>query len=206
MAFKNFLSDEYAQNNKDKLVKILIILLIIVVGLGLFVVKGNGNDEIAVQTATETEKPQKEKEVSLLIVDVGGAVKNPAVVELESDSRVDDAINAAGGLTDDADISEINRAAVIEDGQKIYIPFKGSAVASAGSESGSTGEANSGKVNLNLADSTALQTLNGVGPVTAEKIIRYRKKHNGFKKLTDLKKIDGIGDKTYEKLKDYVCL
>lgn len=209
MGLKNITEDRYTGGKKEKLLKFSIVGLIIAVGIGLFIF-GDEDEEISVSSAendwiTEGNMKEKTEETSFLIVDVGGAVKDPDVVELDSGSRVEDAIDAAGGLTADADTTEINRAAKIEDGQKIYIPFRGKADPTS-PNSESTGGSNAGKVNINLADSTALQTLYRIGPVTAEKILEYREKHGNFKKITDLKKVDGIGDKIFEKIKDEVCL
>ena len=147
-------------------------------------------------------------------MDVGGAVKSPQVVELEEDSRVGDAISAAGGLKDNADPAGINQAAFLTDGEKVYIPVKGETAPLVSGISGQqalpTGDAAtagaSAKVNLNTATSEELQTLNGVGPATAEKILDYRTANGGFKKIEDLKNVNGIGDKTFEKLKEQIMV
>ena len=153
-----------------------------------------------------------------LYVDIGGAVKSPKLAELPSGSRVEDAIQEAGGLTQKADISTINRAELLTDGQKIYIPEMGeitegasgaggslSGASSASASSGGSGTA-SGKVNINTADITQLQTLTGVGPVTAQKILDYRAQNGRFTAIEDLKNVSGIGDKTFEKMKDQVTV
>lgn len=157
-------------------------------------------------------------------VDIGGAVKNPMLARLTSGSRVEDAIEQAGGLTSDADIAQINRAEILTDGQKIYIPKKGEsgypgdtgsgAAETSGSGTGGvggtgtggSGESALGKVNINTADLTQLQTLSGVGPVTAQKIIDYRTQSGRFSTIEDLKNVSGIGDKTFEKLKDSITV
>ena len=148
----------------------------------------------------------------IIYVDVGGAVKHPMLAELKSGSRVEDAIEAAGGLKDDADLSQINRAAILNDGEKIYIPAEGEEAAAAGS-SGTTTDAgqdipgiSSGRININTADETLLQQLTGVGPVTAQKIIDYREENGNFKSIEDLKNVSGIGDKTFEKTKDDITI
>lgn len=153
-----------------------------------------------------------------LYVDIGGAVKSPKLAELPSGSRVEDAIQEAGGLTQKADISTINRAELLTDGQKIYIPEMGeitegvsgaggslSGASSASASSGGSGTV-SGKVNINTADITQLQTLTGVGPVTAQKILDYRTQNGRFTAIEDLKNVSGIGDKTFEKMKDQVTV
>ena len=154
-----------------------------------------------------------------IFVDIGGAVKTPMLAELPNGSRVDDAIEAAGGLRKEADMTNINRAEFLVDGQKVFIPsyaldedgniIESSAAGSvpdSGTSSATGAIDPSGKVNINTADSTQLQTLNGVGPATAQKIIDYRDSSGRFTTIEDLKNVSGIGDKTFEKLKDYICV
>ena len=154
-----------------------------------------------------------------IYVDIGGAVKSPMLAVLPPGSRVEDAINKAGGLTSDADLNTINRAEVLVDGQKVYIPKKGEtgidtggvssgtgSGATSGVTSGSAGSSASGKVNINLADSTQLQTITGVGPATAQKILDYRTRNGRFNSIEDLKNVSGIGDKTFEKMRDQVTV
>lgn len=171
-------------------------------------------------------------DAALVYVDIGGAVRTPKLAKLPAGSRVEDAIEQAGGVTESADLTTINRAALLSDGDKIYIPKKGetdlplsaqgtggggnsgsgypgSASAGAGgSGSSSAGmvSASEGKVNLNTADLSQLQTLSGVGPVTAQKIIDYREETGGYGSVEDLKNVSGIGDKTFEKLKNDVTI
>ena len=146
-------------------------------------------------------------------VDIGGAVKTPMLAKLPSGSRVEDAIQEAGGLDSDADISQINRAEMLTDGQKIYIPKKGEVAGGAAfdgssgtSGSGGSSASATGKVNINTADLTQLQTLNGVGPVTAQKIIDYRTQSGRFTSIDDIKNVSGIGDKTFENMRDQITV
>ena len=101
-----------------------------------------------------------------------------------------------------ADISKINRAAFVKDGDKIYIPKSGEEASSSENAQGGgrDNERDGGKVNLNTADAAKLQTVNGIGPATAEKIIDYRENNGNFKKVEDLVKVPGIGPKTVQKL------
>lgn len=148
----------------------------------------------------------------IVYVDIGGAVKNPQLAELPAGSRVEDAIEAAGGLTKDADLSEVNRAALLTDGEKIYIPAEGEesptadAVGAAGGSSVSAAGITSGRININTADEILLQQLTGVGPVTAQKIVDYREQHGKFKAIEELKNVSGIGEKTFEKMRDDVTI
>lgn len=145
-----------------------------------------------------------------IFVDIGGAVKTPMLAELPAGSRVEDAIKAAGGLKQEADMTNVNRAEFLEDGQKIYIPSMsldedGNLIEDpSGAGAASSGGPN--KVNINTADSAQLQTLSGVGPATAQKIIDYRQSNGSFSNPEDLKNVSGIGEKTFEKLKDKITI
>jgi competence protein ComEA len=124
-----------------------------------------------------------------LVVDVAGAVRRPGLVHLAKGSRVSDAIAHAGGLTQRADRDAVNLAAPVFDGQQVLVPARG-AVASA---AGSGGEATSGPVSLSAATAAQLDTLPGIGPVTAQKIIDYRTQHGSFTSVDGLDAIPGIG-------------
>ena len=120
-----------------------------------------------------------------------------------------DAINLAGGFAANVDQSrvsaELNRAQTLTDGQKILIPIIEQAQTATNSTASSSSQT-TGKVNLNTADATALDTLPGIGPAYAKRILDYRTSHGGFKSIEELTQISGIGDKTMEKLRDLVSL
>ncbi len=154
----------------------------------------------------------EEVSVTTVVVDVSGAVVNPGIYELEEDSRVADAIEAAGGLADDADVSTLNRASKISDGLKITVPQKGDASAESGSAassgSSSFGNASSGTVlvNINTATVEELQILSGVGPSTAQSIVEDREQNGLFSSTEDLMRVSGIGEKKFAKIKDSICV
>ncbi|MFE8696756.1 helix-hairpin-helix domain-containing protein [Cytobacillus sp. FJAT-53684] len=156
------------------------------------VLKGNVEDEAEV--------------VMKVIVDVKGAVRKPGVYEAESDERVIDMINKAGGLTETADEAKINFAIRVEDEMVIYVPEVGEEmeqVEGTVTAAGSTEQAD-GKININTADESQLQTLPGIGPAKAAAIIEFRDKSGPFKAIEDLKMISGIGEKSFEKLQDSI--
>lgn len=192
----------FARDNRDMLIKVAAVAVLIIAAFFVFV-QGKADEKPAEsETDIVASAPEKEK----LYVDIGGEVVNPMVAELDEGSRVEDAIEAAGGLTENADISQINRAAFIEDGEKIFVP---SILVSEEADGlyGSAGSAaaySDGKININTADSLQLQELNGVGPATAEKIISYREENGRFKSIEDIKNVSGIGDKIFEKLRDEI--
>lgn len=139
------------------------------------------------------------------VVHVVGAVHDAGVYRLGAGKRVEDAIARAGGATGGADLQAINLAAKLADGQQIVVPRKGRASAGAGSApAGAGAAASSGPVNLNSATAEQLDTLDGVGPATAQKILEYRQQHGGFSSVDDLSQIPGIGPKKLEALRAQV--
>ena len=169
-----------------------------------------------------------------IFVDVEGAVNTTGLFALPEGSRVDDAIKAAGGLREDSEIKYINKATVLVDGDRLYIPTENevrngtapptagqvtssggySGASSSSSTSGSSGSSNSGSgnsqisnlININTGDSEELQKLSGVGPATAQKIIDYRTKNGSFKRIEEIMNVSGIGAKTFEKFKDKITV
>ncbi|MCA0986113.1 helix-hairpin-helix domain-containing protein [Guptibacillus algicola] len=151
----------------------------------------NGNEEV------------REKEPEYIMVDVKGAVVKPGVYELKSDARVKDIITRAGGFLEEADQTQLNLAGKVVDEMMIYVPVIGEG---AGGSELSSVEANSGLISINKATLSELQELPGIGPAKAEAIIAYREEQGGFSTIDDLKEISGIGEKTFEKLKDLITV
>lgn len=170
---------------------------------------------------TEQQESQGIIADTSIIVDVKGAVKNPGVYSLSADSRVIDAILLAGGYSKNANSVSINHAQRLQDEMVIYVPKIGEepseiqAIASdqqstptpstqtgSGSQTGSQSD----KVNLNTADEATLMTLNGVRPSKAKAILSYRDDSGPFKTIEDLKNVTGIGDKTFENLRDFITV
>ena len=194
---------------------------------GFILLQGRDQGGTDVQQLTEqtsssssymNEKSDKSKEISqaetedqLVTVDVKGAVKKPGVYQLQSNSRVHDALEKAGGLTDEADLKSVNQAQKLSDEAVVYVAKVGenavdvttSAPASATS---GTGQAKSALVNLNTATEADFQTISGIGQKRAQDIIAYREANGRFKSVDDLKNVSGIGAKTLEKLKEYVTV
>jgi len=151
-----------------------------------------------------------------IYVDIGGEVVNPGVYQVPAGTRLFQVVEQAGGLKDSADTDSINQAERVMDGQKIIIgsreesspyytgsrSFGGSA---GGERSMAVRETEDGYVvNLNLAELDELQLLPGVGPSTARKILDYREENGPFSKIEDIKNISGIGEKTFENLKEFI--
>ena len=143
-----------------------------------------------------------EKEESIF-VEVQGAVKAPGVFEVEKGTRIFSLITLAGGLSDDADTRGLNQAAIAGDGEKIYIPREGEEALSL---EPSSGNENSGKININKADISSLMTLPGIGEAKAKSIVDFRQKNGPFKSTEDITKISGIKSGLYEKIKDQITV
>ena len=158
-------------------------------------------------TDEKEDKNQKEEVVErdLITVDVKGAVKSPGIYDLPVGSRVNDAVQKAGGLIDNADSKSINLAQKISDEALVYVPTKEEA-ANQESYSNATGNKESKKVNLNKASLEELKQVKGLGAKRAQDIIDHRESNGKFKSVDELKKVSGIGAKTIEKLKEYVTV
>jgi competence protein ComEA len=152
-------------------------------------------------------------------VHVVGAVRRPGVYRLRLGQRVEDAIQRAGGANGASDLQAINLAAKIADGQQVVVPRRaaaggtgaaagggGGGPGGASAGGGAAGGAPSGPINLNSATAEQLDTLDGVGPATAQKILEYRTQHGGFSAVEDLAQIPGIGPKKLEALKAQVTV
>ncbi|WP_311523370.1 helix-hairpin-helix domain-containing protein [uncultured Streptococcus sp.] len=150
---------------------------------------------------------QKEEVVDqdLITVDVKGAVKTPGIYDLPVGSRINDAVQKAGGLTDNADSKSINLAQKISDEALVYVPTKGEDTSQATQSNASNSKENK-KVNLNKASLEELKQVKGLGAKRAQDIIDHRDSNGKFKSVDELKKVSGIGTKTIEKLKEYVTV
>ena len=186
---------------QNKIIKI-VVAAILLVGLSFFFFA----DYETKNLPSEPEILTAKKEISVY---VSGQVKNPAVVTFEDDEdlKVVDAVNAAGGLTEFADTEFINLAEPLSDGQHVHIPTKEIILQE---KSLTTAEKNKnssdGLVNINTADENGLQKIRGVGPSIAQRIIDFREQNGNFKSIDEIKKVRGIGEKTFEKIKDSITV
>lgn len=160
----------------------------------------------------KTQQEPQTKPIETIMVDIKGEIKKPGVYQSSQGERVIDVINRAGGLTNKADESQINFAAHVQDEMVINIPTKGQMNtntplnASTPITTGNNTNSNMNKINLNKADENELQTIPGIGPSKAAAIISFRNENGPFQSVDDLKKISGIGDKTFEKLKESIIV
>ena len=139
-----------------------------------------------------------------VVVDVVGAVRRPGLYRLEQGSRIADAVARAGGATGKADLAQVNLAAPLADGEQVVVPKRG-APGAAASGAGAGAGASTGPVHLSTATLDQLDSLPGIGPVTAQKILDYRAKHGAFSSVDELDAVPGIGPSRMDQLRDVVA-
>ena len=222
-------------NLKQKKI-IAIILIIVVVIAYYYLYLKNSTEEISnqnleinnTQESNQTNETEKETEETI-IVHVSGAVNIEGIVELDSGSRIANAIEKAGGVKENADMTDINLAYPLEDGMKIHIPTKeetqaknentsiesyvtsssggvNSKESTNSTQGNSTTNTSSKKVNINTASQEELDSLPGIGPSIAAKIIDYREQNGKFNSIEEIKEVSGIGDAKYDKIKDSITV
>lgn len=210
------------KNNKKMIIEILIIIGISIIIIYNFIVAKKDTEEFIYSDSSNNQEYNTNLQntnenldltAEKIKVYIIGQIKTNGVIELEYGSRIEDAIIIAGGPTEIADLSKVNLAYQLEDGQKIYIPSiydDDVQYISAGSgeniiEDNNNLENNkSKKVNINKSNLTELTSIPGIGESTAQKIIDYRNENGKFSSIEDLKKVSGIGDKKFEKIKEYI--
>ncbi|ADY56735.1 competence protein ComEA helix-hairpin-helix repeat protein [Syntrophobotulus glycolicus DSM 8271] len=177
--------------------------------LGLLLVTAALRVFLPVKSPVEFEQDPNNGDI---VVYITGAVRQPGMLRLALDARMDDALKAAQ-VTSEADLDMINPAQKLKDGQKIIIPAKKTAMESQkDTEPGSTTDnrdtssSSSEKVNINTADLAELDRIPGIGPALAKRIIDYRKDNGLYNTPEDLKNVSGIGEKTYEKMSGYLTV
>ena len=220
-------------NIKNKKLYILVIGLILVFIIAIVIINNlnkdevlNSKDEILIRNVSDKSNESKNEDTDeIIIIHVTGEVAKSGIVKLKEGARIEDAIEAAGGLTENSDISDVNLAYVLEDGSKLNIPSKnkkeidkdeniismesGNIIDEKISNLTNSNEQNSRdnkKVNINKASKEQLENLPGIGSALAERIITYRNENGKFNSIEDLKNVSGIGESKFESLKDYISV
>ncbi len=211
-------------NKKHKIILVSIIISIVI--LIIYYLYNKQNNEYIVNNfnivensiseniiAEDLEKEIEVEKEEIIIVHVSGAVVSEGIVELSEGSRISDAIEIAGGLLENANLTQINLAFKVEDGMKIHIPTNEEIVEDDSNkyviEENINSDNNSKqnvKININEASIQELDTLPGIGISTAEKIIKYIEENGKFKNIEDIKNVSGIGDSKYEQIKDLISI
>lgn len=199
----------------DKKLPIIIIFLCIIICISIYFFTKDKSDDFSlsnnlyITNSTEETQPE-EKEI---IIHIDGEIINPGIVLLPSGSRISDAITASGGITAQADLSKINLAYELSDGQKIYVPsvLDEDEIPYIQNDAGTNVvipdiSSNSSLVNINTATQSELESLPGIGASTASKIINYRKENGKFKQIEDIMNVNGIGESKFNNIKNYICI
>ncbi len=199
-------------------------VVVLVLGMVYFWVTGEKEEYFVLEGENEIRREngnvvQNEMEEALaeMVVHVSGQVVNPGVVKLKEGARIIDAIEMAGGVTEEADLEKVNLAYLLEDAQKVYIPSKKEKIESAYVLEGSGEEAvllnEGGKsskkeeklmININTAKEEELEKLDGIGSSIATRIVNYRKENGKFNSIEEIKNVSGIGESKFNKIKNYI--
>ncbi len=208
-------------NKKQKIIFIVIGTLMVMF-IGYYIIKKQDDYKykeietiIEEDSAANAVNYEEKIEDTSIIVHVTGAIKKDGIIKAKQGDRIADVIEKAGGITEEADLSKVNLAYRVSDGQKIYIPSINEKDFQTETEEYITNEAgkniiveeketNKEKVNINTATQTELETLSGIGPSTALKIINYRNENGKFKTKEDIKNVPGIGEQKYESIKENI--
>ena len=197
-----------------------VLAIIMSIFIGYYIIKKTENysyEELEIieenTVIKNSEKINKEETTEEIIVHITGEVENEGIIKIKKDARIADVIDEAGGTTNEADLSKINLAYSVKDGQKIYIPNINDEkneeeyiTEEAGDKVVVEEEGETSKININTAKQTELETLSGIGPSTALKIINYREENGKFKTIEDIKNVPGIGDAKFENIKESICV
>lgn len=204
----------YKENKKYIAITIIFIIIIVFIIYYIDTNKDNeivinNNEELLVKNENSTQIEATKEEY--IFVHISGAVNNEGVIEIQSNKRIKDVVNMAGGVKENADLTDINLAQVLEDGIKIYIPTKEEREQKLenyeNTQVNTISSKNTSKesvVNINTASQTELESLPGIGPSIALKIINYRKENGRFSKIEDIKNVSGIGDSKFNSIKDFI--
>lgn len=193
----------------------IVILITLLVGIYLMVNKEPRVDttmweETSLTTTAEVATDAtKERAETMIYVDIKGAVKVPGIYQLKNQQRIWDALALAGGVSEEADTTQVNYAQKVKDQMIIYVPKKGESEPQSLEtlqESAPAQQNQEEKINLNTATEAELQTISGIGAKKAQEIIRFRDEQGPFKTVEELKNVPGIGEKTVERLKDMLTV
>ena len=189
----------------------LVLLAVVALAAGGAFYAGIHGQEEVVELDAGTA-PVQEAQAKEIVVYVAGAVNRPGVVQLAEGARAKDAVDACGGFLPTADTNGVNLAQKLKDGMQVTVPEKspqGTAVQGAavqGAQAGAAKPLPDGMVNINTADEKELDKLPGVGPAMAKRIVEYRTENGAFQAPEEIKRVKGIGDAKYEKMKDKIAL
>jgi competence protein ComEA len=202
-------AERLEQLRRDPRVVAAVLVAVVIAAAVVWMRAGSGEESPIASTVTTSAAPAASTtSPPRKLVHVAGAVRAPGVVELEPGGRVRDAIVAAGGPADDADVARLNLAAPVADGERVAVPRIGEPdpVAAFGDAPAGGSATPNGPLNLNTATARDLEELPGIGPVLAEAIIKERERVGGFDAVDDLKQVRGIGEQRFADIRDLVAV
>ena len=200
------------KTNYKQIIIISVLLVVIIAGFFIYLYQNHSTDysflEISESTVnSEVSNVLEEK----IVIHIAGQVANPGIVELKDGARIVEAIEAAGGVTSDANLEKINLAYVLEDGMKVYIPSIADddennyvTTGSSGVSSNSNNATQTLKININTASVDDFSKIPGIGSSIASRIVEYRKENGKFSTVEDIKNVSGIGDAKFNNIKNYI--
>ncbi|KXJ37862.1 competence protein ComE [Bacillus spizizenii] len=200
--------------NQHKKAIILAASAAVFIAVIFFLASGKNKEPMKQTVSTETENTEVKQEAfkdesnETIVIDIKGAVKHPGVYEMRTGDRLSQAIEKAGGTSEQADEMQVNLAELLQDGTVVYIPKRGEETAVQQGIGGAI-QSDGGKgalVNINTATLEELQGISGVGPSKAEAIIAYREENGRFQTIEDITKVSGIGEKSFEKIKSSITV
>lgn len=198
---QDYLAEEFGYEvERWQVIAVVVLCLLILAGSSILYLRSRFEGKAKVRQIKE-QPAGKSKEGKILVY-VCGAVQKSGVYRLVQGTRVVDAISAAGGPVADADLTRLNLAKPVSDGEKIYVLRAGE---SGGGEQVSK-DSSSEKINLNTASAEELDKLPGIGKALAERIVTYRESHGKFKNIEELQEVEGIGPKKFTDLKNLVTI
>ncbi len=195
---------------KIEIIGIILLIFGIIYIIKIKIDESNNMDLMLETNTNEIIASSNNEEKTIIKVHIDGQIKNRGVVELEEGSRLVDAIEKSGGLTEEADTSNINLADILQDGEKVYIYSKQEveelkSIGKLNEEIDNTTKKDN-KININTATQAELEEITGIGPSLAQKIIEYRESNGKFKDIEELKNVSGIGDKKFESMKSQITI
>lgn len=195
---------------KIEIIGIILLIFGIIYIIKIKIDESNNMDLMLETNTNEIIASSNNEEKTIIKVHIDGQIKNRGVLELEEGSRLVDAIEKSGGLTEEADTSNINLADILQDGEKVYIYSKQEveelkSIGKLNEEIDNTTKKNN-KININTATQAELEEITGIGPSLAQKIIEYRESNGKFKDIEELKNVSGIGDKKFESMKSQITI
>ncbi|WP_409509004.1 helix-hairpin-helix domain-containing protein [Bacillus spizizenii] len=200
--------------NQHKKAIILAASAAVFIAVIFFLASGKNKEPMKQTVSTETENTEVKQEAfkdesnETIVIDIKGAVKHPGVYEMRTGDRLSQAIEKAGGTSEQADEMQVNLAELLQDGTVVYIPKRGEETAVQQGIGGAI-QSDGGKgalVNINTATLEELQGISGMGPSKAEAIIAYREENGRFQTIEDITKVSGIGEKSFEKIKSSITV